>query len=126
MIANINHHRPQFLEAHYEVRVPQDTLPGVELLQVQATDQDKGKGLIYTIHGSQDPESASLFQLDPSSGVLVTVGKLDLGSGPSQHTLTVMVSSLKNQVRMYLHVNVWEWMLGGMLKVPFPLMCQVY
>nr|KAF6446705.1 FAT atypical cadherin 2 [Rousettus aegyptiacus] len=91
MIANINHHRPQFLEAHYEVRVPQDTLPGVELLQVQATDEDKGKGLIYTIHGSQDPESASLFQLDPSSGVLVTVGKLDLGSGPSQHMLTVMV-----------------------------------
>ncbi|XP_069340449.1 protocadherin Fat 2 [Eulemur rufifrons] len=91
MIANVNHHRPQFLEAHYEVRVPQDTLPGVELLRVQATDQDKGKGLIYTLHGSQDPGSASLFQLDPSSGVLVTVGKLDLGSGPSQHTLTVMV-----------------------------------
>ncbi|XP_036900751.1 protocadherin Fat 2 [Sturnira hondurensis] len=91
MIANVNHHRPQFLEAHYEVRVPQDTLPGVELLQVQATDQDNGKGLIYTIHGSQDPASASLFQLDPSSGVLVTVGKLDLSSGPSQHTLTVMV-----------------------------------
>lgn len=92
MIANVNHHRPQFLEAHYEVRVPQDTMPGVELLRVQATDQDKGKGLIYTILGSQDPGSASLFQLDPSSGALVTVGKLDLSSGPSQHTLTVMVS----------------------------------
>ncbi|XP_076993564.1 protocadherin Fat 2 [Tamandua tetradactyla] len=91
MIANVNHHRPQFLEAHYEVRVPQDTLPGVELLQVQATDKDKGKGLIYTLYGSQDPRSASLFQLDPSSGVLVTVGKLDLSSGSSQHTLTVMV-----------------------------------
>lgn len=109
MIANVNHHRPQFLEAHYEVRVPQDTLPGVELLQVQATDPDKGKGLIYTIHGSQDPGSASLFQLDPSSGVLVTVGKLDLGLGPSQHTLTVMVSKLRNQGRMHLHVDVWGW-----------------
>ncbi|EHB10682.1 Protocadherin Fat 2 [Heterocephalus glaber] len=91
LIANVNRHRPQFLEAHYEVSVPQDTLPGVELLRVQATDQDKGKGLIYTIQGSQDPGSASLFQLDPSTGILVTVGKLDLGSGPSQHTLTVMV-----------------------------------
>ncbi|KAK1343482.1 hypothetical protein QTO34_016262 [Cnephaeus nilssonii] len=99
MIANINHHRPQFLEAHYEVRVPQDTLPGVELLRVQATDQDKGKGLIYTIHGSQDPESASLFQLDPSSGVLVTVGKLDLSSGPSQHMLTVMVRDQEMPIR---------------------------
>ncbi|XP_054424121.1 protocadherin Fat 2 isoform X1 [Pteronotus mesoamericanus] len=110
MIANVNHHRPQFLEAHYEVRVPQDTLPGVELLRVQATDQDKGKGLIYTIHGSQDPESASLFQLDPSSGVLVTVGKLDLSSGPSQHTLTVMVRDQempikRNFVWVTIHVE---------------------
>ncbi|XP_007188683.2 protocadherin Fat 2 [Balaenoptera acutorostrata] len=110
MIANVNHHRPQFLKPHYEVRVPQDTLPGVELLQVQATDQDKGKGLIYTIHGSQDPGSASLFQLDPSSGVLVTVGKLDLGSGPSQHTLTVMVRDQempikRNFVWVSIHVE---------------------
>ncbi|EPY88630.1 FAT tumor suppressor 2, partial [Camelus ferus] len=110
MIANVNHHRPQFLEAHYEVRVPQDTLPGVELLRVQATDQDKGKGLIYTIHGSQDPGSASLFQLDPSSGVLVTVGKLDLSSGPSQHTLTVMVRDQempikRNFVWVSIHVE---------------------
>nr|XP_027794365.1 protocadherin Fat 2 [Marmota flaviventris] len=110
MIANINHHRPQFLEVHYEVRVPQDTLPGVELLRVQATDQDKGKGLIYTIQGSQDPESTSLFQLDPSSGVLVTVGKLDLGSGPSQHTLTVMVRDQempikRNFVWVTIHVE---------------------
>ncbi|KAF6280643.1 FAT atypical cadherin 2 [Rhinolophus ferrumequinum] len=110
MIANVNHHRPQFLEAHYEVRVPQDTLPGVELVRVQATDEDKGKGLIYTIHGSQDPESASLFQLDPSSGVLVTVGKLDLGSGPSQHMLTVMVRdqempTKRNFVWVSIHVE---------------------
>uniref|UniRef100_H0XDR7 Protocadherin Fat 2 n=1 Tax=Otolemur garnettii TaxID=30611 RepID=H0XDR7_OTOGA len=110
MIANVNRHRPQFLEAHYEVRVPQDTLPGVELLRVQATDQDKGKGLIYTLHGSQDPGSASLFQLDPSSGVLVTVGKLDLSSGPSQHTLTVMVRDQeipikRNFVWVTIHVE---------------------
>uniref|UniRef100_A0A5F9DQ49 FAT atypical cadherin 2 n=1 Tax=Oryctolagus cuniculus TaxID=9986 RepID=A0A5F9DQ49_RABIT len=110
MIANVNHHRPQFLESHYEVKVPQDTLPGVELLRVQATDQDKGKGLIYTIHSSQDPESASLFQLDPSSGVLVTVGKLDLSSGPSEHTLTVMVRDQempikRNFVWVTIHVE---------------------
>lgn len=124
MIANVNHHRPQFLEAHYEVRVPQDTLPGVELVRVQATDEDKGKGLIYTIHGSQDPESASLFQLDPSSGVLVTVGKLDLGSGPSQHMLTVMVSPLRNWVTKCLHA--WGRTLGGMLTVPFSPVGRVY
>ncbi|XP_006893802.1 PREDICTED: protocadherin Fat 2 [Elephantulus edwardii] len=110
MVANVNHHRPQFLESHYEVKVPQGTLPGVELLRVQATDQDKGKGLIYTIHGSQDPGSASLFQLDPSSGILVTVGKLGLGTGPSQHTLTVMVRDQempikRNFVWVTIHVE---------------------
>ncbi|XP_037657979.1 protocadherin Fat 2 [Choloepus didactylus] len=108
MIANINHHRPQFLEAQYEVRVPQGTLPGVELLQVQATDQDKGKGLIYTLYGSQDPGSASLFQLDPSSGVLVTVGKLDLDSGSSQHTLTVMVRDQEMPIkRNFVWVTIY-------------------
>uniref|UniRef100_A0A8C6GSC4 Protocadherin Fat 2 n=1 Tax=Mus spicilegus TaxID=10103 RepID=A0A8C6GSC4_MUSSI len=110
MIANINHHRPQFLQDHYDIRVPQDTLPGVELLRVQATDQDHGKGLIYTIHSSRDPGSANLFQLDPSSGVLVTVGTLDLHSGPSQHILTVMVRDQempikRNFVWVTIHVE---------------------
>nr|XP_048293531.1 protocadherin Fat 2 [Myodes glareolus] len=110
MIANINRHRPQFLRDHYEVTVPQDTLPGVELLQVQASDQDNGKGLIYTIHSSQDPGSASLFQLDPSSGVLVTVGRLDLLSWPSQHILMVMVRDQempikRNFVWVTIHVE---------------------
>ncbi|KAL6080931.1 hypothetical protein STEG23_001955, partial [Scotinomys teguina] len=110
MIANVNHHRPQFLQENYEVRVPQDTLPGVELLRVQATDQDHGKGLIYTIHNSQDPGSANLFQLDPSSGVLVTVGRLDLHSGPAQHILMVMVRDQempikRNFVWVTIHVE---------------------
>ncbi|XP_060053958.1 protocadherin Fat 2 [Erinaceus europaeus] len=108
MIANVNRHRPQFLETTYEIRVPQDTLPGVELLRVQAIDPDPGKGLIYTIHGSQDLASASLFQLDPSSGVLVTVGKL--GPGPCQHMLTIMVRDQemlikRNFVWVFVHIK---------------------
>uniref|UniRef100_A0A5F8GVD2 FAT atypical cadherin 2 n=1 Tax=Monodelphis domestica TaxID=13616 RepID=A0A5F8GVD2_MONDO len=87
----INQHRPQFLEAQYEVKVPQGTPPGLELLRVQATDQDKGKNLVYTIQGSLDARSTKLFQLDPNSGSLVTVGKLDMDSGLSRHILTVMV-----------------------------------
>ncbi|XP_043843520.1 protocadherin Fat 2 isoform X3 [Dromiciops gliroides] len=90
-LISINQHRPQFLEAQYEVKVPQDTPPGLELLRVQATDQDKGKNLVYTIQGSLDARSTKLFQLDPSSGSLVTVGKLDLDSGLSHHVLTIMV-----------------------------------
>lgn len=88
---DINQHRPQFLESHYEIRIPEDTPSGREILQVSATDKDKRKGLIYTIHGSVDPKSTRLFQLDPSSGALTTAE--GFSSHPvSQHTLTVMVS----------------------------------
>lgn len=90
-VIDINQHRPQFLESHYEVRIPEDTPSGREILQVSATDKDKGKGLIYTIHGSMDPKSTRLFQLDPSSGVLTTAEGFSSQPVP-QHTLTVMVS----------------------------------
>lgn len=90
-VIDINQHRPQFLESHYEVRIPEDTPSGREILRVGATDKDKGKGLIYTIHGSVDPKSTRLFQLDPGSGALTTAEGFSSQPMP-QHTLTVMVS----------------------------------
>lgn len=93
-VIDINQHRPQFLESHYEVRIPEDTPSGREILQVSATDKDKGKGLIYTIHGSMDPKSTRFFQLDPSSGALTTAEGFSSQPMP-QHTLTVMVSPIQ-------------------------------
>lgn len=90
-VIDINQHRPQFLESHYEKRIPEDTPSGREILRVSATDKDKGKGLIYTIHGSVDPKSTRLFQLDPGSGALTTAEGFSSQPMP-QHTLTVMVS----------------------------------
>lgn len=87
---DINQHPPQFLEYQYEARIPEDTPPGTELFFVSATDQDHGKGLIYTLHNSLDPRSLKLFQIDPSRGTLITVSDLDAQSMPL-HTLTVMV-----------------------------------
>ncbi|NWX47495.1 FAT2 protein, partial [Steatornis caripensis] len=108
-VIDINQHRPQFLESHYEVRIPEDTPSGREILQVSATDKDKGKGLIYTIHGSVDPKSTRLFQLDPSSGVLTTAEGFSSQPMP-QHTLTVMVRDQevpikRNFVRVIIHVE---------------------
>uniref|UniRef100_A0A8C0H1Q3 FAT atypical cadherin 2 n=1 Tax=Chelonoidis abingdonii TaxID=106734 RepID=A0A8C0H1Q3_CHEAB len=88
-VIDINQHRPQFRESHYEVMIPEDTQPGTEILRVSATDEDKGKGLIYTLHGSVDPRSARLFQLDASSGAIVTAERLSSQS-VLQHVLTVM------------------------------------
>ncbi|NXA17585.1 FAT2 protein, partial [Ibidorhyncha struthersii] len=108
-VIDINQHRPQFLESHYEVKIPKDTPSGREILQVSATDKDKGKGLIYTIHGSMDPKSTRLFQLDPSSGALTTAE--GFSSQPMlQHTLTVMVRDQevpikRNFVRVIIDVE---------------------
>uniref|UniRef100_A0A8C5UBS7 FAT atypical cadherin 2 n=1 Tax=Malurus cyaneus samueli TaxID=2593467 RepID=A0A8C5UBS7_9PASS len=108
-VIDINQHRPQFLESHYEVRIPEDTPSGREILRVSATDKDKGKGLIYTIHGSVDPKSTRLFQLDPSSGALTTAEGFSSQPMP-QHTLTVMVRDQevpikRNFVRVTIHVE---------------------
>uniref|UniRef100_A0A8D0GHX8 FAT atypical cadherin 2 n=1 Tax=Sphenodon punctatus TaxID=8508 RepID=A0A8D0GHX8_SPHPU len=89
-VIDINQHRPQFLDRQYEASIPEDTLPGVEILQVSATDKDKGKGLIYTLYSSADSRSARLFQVDPNSGAVMTAEEMDSQS-MSQHILTVMV-----------------------------------
>ncbi|XP_025023607.1 protocadherin Fat 2 [Python bivittatus] len=89
-VIDINQHPPQFLEYHYEARIPEDTPAGTEFFSVSATDQDHGKGLIYTLQSSLDPRSLKLFQIDPSRGTLMTASGLDAQSMPL-HTLTVMV-----------------------------------
>uniref|UniRef100_A0A8C8SUZ8 FAT atypical cadherin 2 n=1 Tax=Pelusios castaneus TaxID=367368 RepID=A0A8C8SUZ8_9SAUR len=108
-VIDINQHRPQFLESHYELTIPEDTPPGTEILRVSATDEDKGKGLIYTLHGSVDPRSTQLFLLDPSSGVFMTTEALSSQS-MLQHTFTVMVRDQevpikRNFARVVVHVE---------------------
>ncbi|CAM5159687.1 unnamed protein product [Natator depressus] len=108
-VIDINQHRPQFQESHYELTIPEDTPPGTEILRVSATDEDKGKGLIYTLHGSVDPRSTQLFQLDPSSGAIMTAEGLSSQS-MLQHILTVMVRDQevpikRNFARVVIHVE---------------------
>uniref|UniRef100_K7FLZ5 FAT atypical cadherin 2 n=1 Tax=Pelodiscus sinensis TaxID=13735 RepID=K7FLZ5_PELSI len=108
-VIDINEHRPQFLDSHYEVTIPEDTPPGTEFLRVSATDEDKGKGLIYTLHGSVDPRSTRLFQLEPSSGALRTAEGLSTQS-MLRHILTVMVRDQevpikRNFARVVIHVE---------------------
>ncbi|EMP24712.1 Protocadherin Fat 2 [Chelonia mydas] len=108
-VIDINQHRPQFQESHYELTIPEDTPPGTEILRVSATDEDKGKGLIYTLHGSVDPRSTRLFQLDPSSGAIMTAEGLSSQS-MLQHILTVMVRDQevpikRNFARVVIHVE---------------------
>uniref|UniRef100_A0A667YH43 FAT atypical cadherin 2 n=1 Tax=Myripristis murdjan TaxID=586833 RepID=A0A667YH43_9TELE len=89
-VLDMNEHRPVFLKAIYEVRVPEDTSPWKDILQISAQDADTNSKLVYSIHSSLHPESTKLFHLDPKSGVLVMTEELDYEK-ISVHTLIIMV-----------------------------------
>lgn len=74
----------------FKVRVPEDTSPWKDILQISAQDGDTNSKLVYSIHSSLHPDSTKLFHLDPKSGVLVMTEELDYEK-IAVHTLTVMV-----------------------------------
>lgn len=102
-VLDMNEHRPVFQKNLYEVRVPEDTAPWKEILQVSAEDADINSRLIYSIHGSVHPDSGRHFQLDPRSGGLVMSEQLDFETLPL-HILIIMVNS---------SILVWiDWRCG--------------
>lgn len=72
-----------------KVRVPEDTAPWKDILQVGAQDADANSKLVFSIHSRQE-DSSKLFHLDPRSGVLVLKEELDYEAA-AVHTLVVMV-----------------------------------
>ncbi|KAM4555445.1 protocadherin Fat 2 isoform 1-T1 [Odontesthes bonariensis] len=89
-VLDMNEHRPVFLKPLYEVRVPEDTSPWKDVLQISAQDADTNSKLVFSVHSSLHPDSTRLFHLDPKSGVLVMTEELDYET-ISVHTLVVMV-----------------------------------
>lgn len=73
-----------------KVRVPEDTPPWKDILQVSAQDADANSKLLFSIHNRQDQQSSALFHLDPKSGVLVLKEELDYET-TAVHTLVLMV-----------------------------------
>lgn len=96
-VLDMNEHRPVFQKDLYEVRVPEDTAPWKEILQVSAEDADINSRLVYSIHSSVHPDSGRHFQLDPRSGVLVMTEQLDFETLPL-HILVIMVNIISFSV----------------------------
>lgn len=76
----------------FQVRVPEDTAPWKDILQISAQDADTNSKLVYSVHSSLHPDSTKLFHLDPKSGVLVMTETLDY-ERIAAHTLIVMVTT---------------------------------
>ncbi|XP_038151327.1 protocadherin Fat 2 [Cyprinodon tularosa] len=108
-VLDINEHRPAFLKPLYEVRVPEDTSPWKDILQISAQDNDNNSKLVFSIQRSIHPESAKSFHLDPKSGVLVMTEELDFEM-ISVHTLIIMVRDQeipvkRNFAKVVIHVE---------------------
>ncbi|KAG7234873.1 hypothetical protein INR49_003683 [Caranx melampygus] len=108
-VLDMNEHRPVFLKPLYEVRVPEDTSPWKDILQISAQDADTNSKLVFSIHSSLHPDSTKFFHLDPKSGVLVMTEELDYET-ISVHTLIVMVRDQeipvkRNFVKVVVHVE---------------------
>ncbi|KAM8938795.1 protocadherin Fat 1 isoform 2-T2 [Pelodytes ibericus] len=108
-VIDTNDHRPEFSTSKYEVLIPEDITPETEILQVTATDRDEKNKLIYTLQSSTDPASLKKFRIDPATGSLYIVEKLDHET-MQQHILTVMVRDqdvpvLRNFARIVINVT---------------------
>uniref|UniRef100_A0A8C2JQ89 FAT atypical cadherin 1b n=1 Tax=Cyprinus carpio TaxID=7962 RepID=A0A8C2JQ89_CYPCA len=108
-VIDTNEYRPQFGQNQYEISIPEETQPGMKILEINATDKDEKNKLSYTLLSSTDLFSLKKFRLDPATGFLYTAEKLDHET-MHRHILTVMVRDQgvpvkNNVVRVIINVE---------------------
>uniref|UniRef100_A0A671QP82 Cadherin EGF LAG seven-pass G-type receptor 2-like n=1 Tax=Sinocyclocheilus anshuiensis TaxID=1608454 RepID=A0A671QP82_9TELE len=76
VVEDDNDNAPQFSEKRYVVKVPEDLTPNTEILQVTATDQDRGNNAV--VHFSiMSGNTRGQFYIDAQTGKLDLVSQLD-------------------------------------------------
>ena len=70
-----NDNTPVCTSMRYATSIAEDTVVGIPILQIKATDEDYGLNshLKFTLHG----QGADKFVLNPDNGFLATYGRLD-------------------------------------------------
>ncbi|XP_069746951.1 protocadherin Fat 3-like isoform X3 [Narcine bancroftii] len=73
-IQDANDNKPQFLQENYSVNIPEDMLPGTEVVQIEATDRDLGRNseIMYALL-----TSTNQFAINASTGIIYVTGFLD-------------------------------------------------
>ena len=71
-VLDSNDNTPVFSQPTYDIIVSEDTPADTEVLRVSATDLDKRAKLSYSIHGSVDPASMRMFQINPAPLASIT------------------------------------------------------
>ncbi|XP_061688101.1 cadherin EGF LAG seven-pass G-type receptor 2 [Syngnathoides biaculeatus] len=87
VVEDDNDNAPQFSEKRYVVQVPEDLAPNTEILQVTATDQDRGSNAL--VHFSiMSGNSRGQFYIDAQTGKMDLVSHLDYETS-KEYTLRI-------------------------------------
>ena len=113
LLMNENLHKPQFIKEDYTIAVPVTAHPGMEIIQVKATD-DLDTGLNSEIEYSLDKGvDSALFEIDPESGRIFL--KNDIES--KAYTITVIATD-KGVPRLSSQIQVKIMPSGDNLHSP--------
>uniref|UniRef100_H3D3A2 Cadherin EGF LAG seven-pass G-type receptor 3 n=1 Tax=Tetraodon nigroviridis TaxID=99883 RepID=H3D3A2_TETNG len=104
-VNDVNDNAPQFLSPRYQGSVSEDAPPFTSVLQISATDRDAhANGRVqYTFQNGEDGDGD--FTIEPTSGILRTVRRLDRESVPF-YELTAYAVDRGMPPRTPVHIQV--------------------
>ncbi|CAB0003089.1 unnamed protein product [Nesidiocoris tenuis] len=76
-VLDINEFYPAFSKYQYDISVPESAETGSIIFNLNATDKDVDKKLVYKIHNAKNPESLQLFTLRHNTGEVTIANSLD-------------------------------------------------
>ncbi|XP_053325600.1 cadherin EGF LAG seven-pass G-type receptor 3 [Spea bombifrons] len=109
IVNDVNDNAPQFMNTQYHGIVSEDVPPFTSVLQISATDRDShANGRVqYTFQNGEDGDGD--FTIEPTSGIIRTVRKLDRESVPIYELTAYAVDRgmppLRSPVRIHVAVQ---------------------
>ncbi|XP_078241394.1 cadherin EGF LAG seven-pass G-type receptor 3 isoform X3 [Pogona vitticeps] len=106
MVNDVNDNAPQFVSAHYQGIISEDSPSYTSVLQISATDRDAhANGRVqYTFQNGEDGDGD--FTIEPTSGIIRTVRELDHESIPVYELTAYAVDRGIPPQRTPVHIQV--------------------
>ncbi|KAF4071733.1 hypothetical protein AMELA_G00276830, partial [Ameiurus melas] len=84
-VADSNDNNPVFAQSSYTIELPEDAAPGVLLVDLNATDADEGTNakIVYSFSSHVSPKVVETFRIDPDTGHLTLLRKVDFETDDS-------------------------------------------
>lgn len=73
----MNDHAPVFSQSLYRAEISESAEIGTEVVQLNATDADQDKRVVYALHAAASATSLRKFKVDSVRGAVVLAEKLD-------------------------------------------------